>query len=135
MGIATSLANALINEVFGGVNYAPVATVYIALSTTAPTAAGANVTEPTANGYARVAVLNNATNFPTATGGSKTNGTPITFPEATGAWGGGNITHFAIFDAATAGTFMGFGSVTTPKTVVAGDTANFPAGALSFSMV
>lgn len=134
MGFSTVQDNKFLDELFGGVNFVPPATVYIGLSTSTPAKAGTGVTEPSGNAYARVAVTNNTTNFPNAAGGSKSNGTAITFAEATGAWGGGNITHFVAYDAITGGTFLGFGSITTPKTIVSGDTANFPVGTLTFTM-
>lgn len=44
-------------------------------------------TEVSGSAYARVAVTNNATNFPAAASGAKANGAAIEFPEATGSWG------------------------------------------------
>lgn len=58
---------------------------YIALSTTAPTAAAGNITEPaSASGYARVAA---STGGMTVTGSTITNGNYIYWPEATAGWG------------------------------------------------
>jgi hypothetical protein len=75
------LENKMLGHLFGTAYTAPT-TVYMALSTTTPTDAGGNVTEPSGNGYARVAIGNNSTNWNAASGGTVTNKTAITFPEA-----------------------------------------------------
>jgi hypothetical protein len=82
------------------------ATLYWALSTTVPNEDGSNFTEPVGNAYARVAVTNNTTNFPAATTSSgltvKTNGTAITFPNPTGAWG--LLVYYGIYAVSSGGT-------------------------------
>ena len=62
----TYLDDAIVNQIFGGVAYTPPANIYIGLSSTLPTVAGGNITEPAigTNGYARASVANNTTNFP-----------------------------------------------------------------------
>ncbi|MFA5803661.1 MAG: hypothetical protein WC879_03365 [Melioribacteraceae bacterium] len=89
------------------------------------------IAEATYTGYARKAVTNNATNFPAASGGSKSNGTEIAFAECTA--GSSALTHFAVVDAATLGNVLGWGALTTPKTIDAGDTPRFPAGTLTIT--
>jgi hypothetical protein len=106
------------------------ATVYVALCTSAP-ADNAVGTEPSGNGYARVAVTNNATNWPNAPGGSKSNGVAITFPTATGSWG--TVTHWMLMNHATnaaASNMIAWGSLTTSRSPVSGDTPQFAIGAL-----
>jgi hypothetical protein len=49
-----------------------------------------------------------------------TNNGVITFNTANGAWG--NITHYAIYDAITAGNFLAYGSLSVAKDVVSGNT-------------
>lgn len=124
------LENAILNHMFGGPDYVRPATVYIALYTAAPTDAGGG-TEVSGGSYARVAVTNNATNFPAASGGSKSNGTAITFVTPTGSWG--TVTHFGIFDAASAGNLLRYGALSVSKTVDPGDQISFPPGDLSAS--
>lgn len=105
-------------------------TWHVGLSTTTPTMAGGNVTEPSGNGYARVATApadwGNATN---ADPSEVSNAVDILFPEVTGS-GWGTITHFVIYDAASAGNFLGFGALTTPKTPTVGDEPFFDVGEL-----
>ncbi len=132
MGAFTDyLENKMLGHLFGTAYTAPT-TVYMALSTTTPTDAGGNVTEPSGNGYARVAIGNNSTNWNAASGGTVTNKTAITFPEATGSWG--TVTHFVLYDAATAGNALIWGALTASKAIGTGDTASFAAGALSISL-
>lgn len=54
---ADHLENKLLDHVFGGGDYARPATLYIGLSTTTIADGGTNITEPSGNGYARVAVF------------------------------------------------------------------------------
>ena len=117
----------LLDHVLGGGDYSRPATVYVALYTVAPTDAGGG-TEVSGGSYARVAVTNNDTNFPAASGGAKANGTEITFPTATDDWG--ECVAFAILDAASDGNFLYWGDLTTSKTVNNGDTAKFAVGDL-----
>jgi len=126
------LDNQLINEAFGGVAYTPPATLYVGLSTTAPAQGGTGITEPSGNGYARVAVTNNTTNFPNATNGSKSNGTTITFPASTGSWG--TVGYFFVADAASAGNILAYGTLNNPQTVSSGDTLSFAVGALTITL-
>ena len=103
------------------------ATVYVALYTAMPTDAGGG-TEVAGNGYARVAVPNDSTNWPVAISGQKKNGTAIVFPQATGSWG--TIVGFGLFDAATAGIMICWGALGTSKPVAAGETPQFAANAI-----
>lgn len=106
------------------------ATVYIAACTSAPTDSAVGA-EPSGNGYARVAVANNATNWPNAAGGTKSNGIAITFPTASGPWG--TLTHWMALNHAsgTAGSnLIAWGPLTTSRTPASGDTPQFGVGAL-----
>lgn len=135
MSFSNYLENQILDEVFGGVNYVPPATLYIGLSSTALAADTDVPTEPTGGAYARANVTNNATNFP-ATGGDgiKQNGTTITFPTATADWGAA-LTHFFIADAATGTTnILAYGPLGAAKTITNGDTASFAAGALTITL-
>lgn len=119
------LKGALADHVFGGPDFTRPATVYLALySDTA-------FTELSGNGYARAAVTNNATNFPAASGGVKTNGAAITFAAATGNWP--QAVAWAICDAGSGGNRLYQGALTPPVTVQSGYTARFAAGALAIT--
>jgi len=124
----------LLDHVFGNAAYSAPATLYIALFSVAPTDAGGG-TEATGSGYARVAITNNATNFPAAAAGAKANGTSFDFATATGDWSAGaNQVAFGIFDALTVGNLLCWADLTTPKPVLNGDTAKFAVGDLDITL-
>lgn len=131
MSKSNYLENKVLDHVLGGGDFTRPATVYIALSTTDPTPDGAGTfTEPSGNNYSRLAVTNNSTNFPAASSGAKSNGVDFTFATPSGTWG--TITHFAVFDASSAGNMLFWAELTTPKTINSGDEVLFPAGDMDF---
>lgn len=138
MAFTTYLDDAIVNSVFGGVNYTPSATLYIGLSSTLPTVAGGNITEPTIGtaGYTRAAVANNTTNFPTTTTNNKSNGAAITFPTSTGAWlASASLGYLFFSDAATGGNILGFAALNNPQVVASsGATLSFAAGSLAITI-
>lgn len=120
----------LLDHVLGDGTFTKPGTVHVALYTAAPTDAGGG-TEVSGGGYARAAVTNDVTNWPDASGGVKSNGQAITFPQATASWG--TIVAWAIFDAATGGNMLIHGTVNPNKAVAQDDTAEFAAGALTWT--
>lgn len=124
------LENEILDHVLGGADYARPATVYIALFTASPTDAGGG-TEVTGGSYARVAVTNDATNWPAASSGTKQNGTAITFIQATASWG--TVVAMGIFDASTAGNLLYWGDLTTSKSIASGDTAEIAIGGITIT--
>lgn len=123
---------AVLDHVLGGPDYTRPGTVYVALFTSAPADSGGG-TEVTGGAYARASVTNNSTNWPGASGttATKANGTTISFPTATAAWG--TVVAFAIFDAASAGNLLFWGTLTLSKIVGIGDTLAFAAGAITIT--
>jgi hypothetical protein len=99
---ANYLSDKQLAMVFGAVTWTPPATLYCALFTVAPTAAGGG-TEVTGGGYARVAVTNNITNFSVASQ-QATNLSAIDFGTPSAAWG--TIVAGAWFDAASGGNML-----------------------------
>ncbi len=137
-GFTDFLELALLNHIFTDAAYAPPATLYVALSTTTPTEAGGNFTEPSSGGYARVATT--AADWSAASGTApavKTNTAAITFPTASGDWSSAaNMTHFGVFDddGTPSGNLLIFAALTVPKAVLNGDTASFGASALQIKL-
>ena len=123
----------VLDQLFGGLDYAEPATVYIALSTTTPTDAGGNFTEPVGNGYVRLSVANNKTSWTTAAAGALANAIAFTFATASGgSWG--TVTYFGIYDAVSAGNLVAYGVLTVSKTINDGDTAEFAIGDLDITL-
>lgn len=123
---ATDPREALIaDSQFGGgaTTWAP-ATWFLGLSTTTPAEDGTGFSEPVGNAYARVAITNNATNFPAATTSAgittKQNGTKFTFANPTGNWG--LVTHFGFFTVLTGGTVQWFNPLDTQISPKSGNT-------------
>lgn len=123
------LENKVLDHVVGKTSYT-MPTVYVGLSTADPLDDASGLAEPSGNGYARVTT--SGADWNAASGGATDNANDLTFPEATGSWG--TITHFALFDAATAGNMLAHGSLTTSKTIGSGDTAKFAAGDLDITL-
>jgi hypothetical protein len=128
------LENALLDGVLGGPAFSLPTTIYIALSTAAysETATGASMSEVSGNGYARVAVTNNATNWPAAASAQKKNGATFSFPAASGT-GWGTVNAFYILDALSGGNVLYGGDLTTARSVAAGDTASFAPNGLTIT--
>lgn len=131
-GFVDTVEQAILDHFLTDPAYTPPATMYIALSTTTPTEAGGNFTEPSGGSYARVSTA--AADWGAATGtapATKSNTATKTFTTASATWSSGsNMTHFGLFDASTAGNLLCWGLLGTAKPVISGDTASFGAGAL-----
>lgn len=106
---------------------------WIGLSSTTPTKSGTNVTEPSGGAYARVQVT--AAEFDAAASSATQNNADQNFAQATADWvSGANLTHLVLYDASSAGTFLGFKALTTAKPVLNGDTAKVLNGDLDISI-
>jgi len=125
------LENELLDHVIGAAAYSAPATLYLAAFTAAPTDAGGG-TEASGGSYARASVGNNLTNWPAASGGTKSNAIAIAWPEATASWG--TITHLGVFDAASGGNLLWHGPLAAAKAIGSGDTLSIAAGDLDFSI-
>lgn len=129
--MADYLENEILDHILSAATFTAAATLYCALFTAAPSDAGGG-TEATGGGYARVSKTNNATNFPAASGGSKSNGTDIDFGTFTADLG--IITHVAIIDAAAAGNYYFWGALAASRDVKNGDSFKFAATKLVFAL-
>lgn len=133
-GKSLFLEKALLDHVAGKTVYTAPTTLFVALSTAvfSTTATGSAMSEVSGGAYARVSVTNNTTNFPAATGAvvpaSKANGTVITFPTCTGAWG--TIQSWYVCDALTLGNILFGAPLAANKTPLTGDVCSFAVGAL-----
>ena len=127
------LETALINHIFRGTAYTGPGTIYVGLLTAAPTASTTG-TEVTGGSYARVGVSTaGGTNWAATSSGNGTtsNVNAVTWASApTASWG--VVTHFALYDAASAGNMLFYGALSASKTINNGDAApSFAAGALT----
>ncbi len=126
-GKGNTAKNLVLDYLLGGAAYP---TLWLALYTVAPTAAGGG-TEVSGGGYARLAVVNNATNFPAALGGSKSNALLLTLPTATADWG--TVVAAALHNHATLDRVVYFMSLTVGRSIPNGAISDFPVGTLVFT--
>ncbi|MBC7121366.1 MAG: hypothetical protein A4E48_00024 [Methanosaeta sp. PtaU1.Bin060] len=125
----------ILKHIFGLATYSALATLYVGVCTGGVTEDGTVTGEPAGNGYARVAVTNNATgwDFSQVAGLSKIqNHAAVTFPEASGSWG--TITDVFLADAASGGNILAFATLDESKVIGSGDTLQFDAGDLGFTL-
>lgn len=119
------LENKVLDHVLGGGDYARPGTLHFALFTVAPSDAGGG-TEVSGSNYSRAAVTNDATNFPAASGGAKSNGVAITFATPSGSWG--TVVAMGVFDASSSGNLLAWADLAVSKTIGSGDVVTFPVG-------
>jgi len=133
------LENKLVDQLFRAQAAPTTSTLYIGLFTAAPSDSGGG-TEVSGNNYSRATVTSSLANWAgtqsagstiasSGTGGVTSNNGAITFATPSATWG--TVTHFGIFDAASAGNLLFHGALTTSKTVNSGDTVSFPVGTLT----
>lgn len=101
---------------------------YIGLSTTAPTTAGGNVTEPSDSAYARVRL----SSLSAPSGGEVKNSQAISFADSTTDWG--QVTHFVIYDAATGGNLLIYNTLDKPRTIQSDSQVSFKVNGLELSL-
>ena len=124
MSMSNYLENKVLDHLFGNTAYTTPTTLYLGVSTTTVQEDGTGITEPTDAAYSRIAITNNTTNFPNASGGQKQNGTQLEYSVATEAWG--TITYYFISDAASGGNILVYGALTVSKTISTGDQLILP---------
>lgn len=93
--VSTYLKNKLLDHFRGIATYSRPATLYLALFN--------NGTELSGNNYSRVAVTNNSTNFPAATGRRKSLAVQQTFAEPSATW---TVTEIRLMDASSNGNAL-----------------------------
>lgn len=137
------LENKVIDWLLRAQVFSPPASVHVGLLTAAPSDAGGGI-EVTGGSYARVAVTSSLANWAgtqaaasttasTGTGGTTSNNAVVMFPAPTANWG--VVTHFGVYDAASAGNLLFHAALTTPKTINNGDAApSFAISALTFQI-
>lgn len=120
-GISDYLGNKVLDHVLRNVTYTPPATKYLALFTTATTAGGGG-TEVTGGSYARQSVT-----WTVADLVATENNDAVTFTNMPAA----DVVAFAVMDAATAGNFLFYGTVSPTRTTTAGENLVVTAGDLA----
>lgn len=125
-GKSSYLEAKLIDHTTGKTSYT-MPSVWVGLYTAAPTDAGGG-TEVSGGSYARKSTAGADWTAASGNPASASNAAAITFVTATASWG--TVTHFGLFDAATAGNLLRWGVLGIAKVIGNGDIASFAIGAL-----
>lgn len=124
--ISKGICIELLDHIFGVGAYTPPTTVYVSLHTADPAETGAS--ECTYTGYG----TRPSTSFGAAASRKIIQAaTPITFPQCTGT--GNDATHYGLWTAATAGVFMGGGSLSSTLNIVSDNTPSIAASEIEVS--
>jgi hypothetical protein len=126
-GNSTYLGNAILNWVKGSAMPTAPTTVYVGLFNGDPTDSGSGGTEVTTTirVAGRVAVT-----FGTVASKAMANNAIVNFGAAAA---GATVTHFGVFDAASAGNMLGSNALSGGGTISAGASVSFASGALTWS--
>jgi len=122
------IENKILEHAVGKTQWTFPTNVYVGLFTSACSDASPG-TEVSGGSYARKQT--SGADWSAASGGALSNAVELAFVEATDAWG--LVTHFALFDAASGGTYIGWGTLGTSKQIDSGDQAKFAAGDLDLT--
>ena len=123
MSLTTYLGNKLLDHTIGKTSYT-MPTVWVAAFTSAPGIGGTG-TEASWTGYARKSTA--GSDFSAASGLASTNAADIVFAAKTGGTDA-TVTHWATYDASTAGNMLEFGTLTASRLIQDGDSLRFVAG-------
>jgi hypothetical protein len=125
-GFSDYLENKILDHL-RGVAFAIPAGLYVALYSAAPTDAGGG-TEVTTTIRA---AGRPAASFGAAAAGTMGNNAIVDFGASAGS---ATVTHFALFDATTAGNMLAWGAVTTQLAITPSITVTFPIGTLTVAL-
>jgi hypothetical protein len=114
----------LMDHIFN-VAYSPETTMYVGMGTSADDTG--LTAEPSGDNYAREIIT-----FGAAASRKIIQAALVTFNQASGAWG--TMASYGIFDAITAGNFLGWGDFNVPKPVINGNTPSIANGQAEISI-
>lgn len=132
-GKSNYLEDKILNWLTGSAMGSAPSGLYVRLFTADPTDAGSLTNECTTTIRGAGGVAATFGSISSGTGANtKANTAIVDFGTAAGA-PSGPVTHFGIFDAATAGNMLYSAALTTPRTVALGGAVSFAIGALVLS--
>ena len=121
--------NKVLDHIVGKTSFT-MPTAYVGLSTADPLDDASGLAEPSGNNYARVTT--SGSDWDAAASGATANAAALAFPEASGAWG--TVTHFALFDALSAGNMLCHGTLDASRVIVSGQTPRFAIGEFDITL-
>lgn len=126
------LENKILTGLLGGTNVTFPTKPYVGLLTSAPTDSTGG-TEVSGTNYARVAVGGfGQGDFTVGATGSASNAAAFTFNDAESDWG--VVTHIALYDSATGGNMLLYGTLDTTATIESGDIFRVPTSGFNISV-
>lgn len=132
--ISIEEANKILGLRLGNRSADSVNTWYVGVSTTSISEDGSGISEPSdSNGYKRVAIQNNSSNFTAPANMTVKNTNPIVFDEVTADCG--TVTDIFLSDAATGGKAAYYGKFAVPRPMPAQSNLTINAGDASFKIV
>lgn len=131
MAVSTYLKTQMVKWAFTADSVTRPTTWYVSMHLSDPGLAGADEVDPAAvtgddTAYTRIAVTPDYV----ATPGQVKNAGTVTFPTAAAVAASYTVTHFGVWDAATAGNFLGGEELALPKVVEDGTVLSFGVGDL-----
>ncbi len=132
LGWSDLVAQRIADHATGKTQWALPTNLFIGLSTTAPTVGdGTGITEPSGNGYARISTAPADWDAASGTGVTQNANLIGTWTASGGNWG--TIIHGPIYDALTAGNYLGSGTIPS-TTINDGNTAKIDVGDYTLNM-
>lgn len=132
--IAIEEANKILGMRLGNRSADSVTTWYVGVSTTSISDDGSGISEPSpTNGYKRVAIQNNSSNFTAPANMTVKNTNPIVFDEVTADCG--TVTDIFLSSSETGGKASYYGKFTIPRPMPAQSNLTINAGDASFKIV
>lgn len=125
-GFSTYLKNAILNDLYKAIPLPIFPTLWASYFVTGAPTDDTPATEPAVGSYSRVAVANNVTNFPAATGGSKSNASSWEWPLATAIQG--TASYVGMHSASTGGQYLGYAPLNPVKEIGINDQLIVSAG-------
>jgi hypothetical protein len=128
MPLSTYFSSAILNWIKSTTFPADPAAVYVSLHDGNPGDAGSGGTDVTTTirVAGRVAVT-----FGSIAAKAMSNDADVDFGAAAGA---ADVDYFGIWDASSAGNFLGYGALVTPRAISASDPVKFPVGSLTIDL-
>jgi hypothetical protein len=125
-GLSTTYRNTVLDLIFNATNATAPTAIHLSLHTADPGVAGSN--EVSGSAYAR---QNVTASFPAASGGTLENNVAVVFPTVTSP--AYTVTHWGLWTASTAGTYIYGGPITPNRTHAIGTVPRFEIGEIDLS--
>ncbi len=136
MPLGNLLANKVLDHLTAKATWTAPAAIYVGFSSTTPNKTAGSITEPSGGAYARQQIA--AGQWTSAATASTTTNSDETWTAASADWlAGVNLTHAVLWDHVTntaEANYIGFVALTTPRSILNGETAKIVTGDIVFTL-